>query len=326
MSGLLRTLRQASVLAIGLVLAASAHAQPRWPTKPIRLIVPFAAGGATDQVARLIATKIGPALGTTVVVDNKPGANGNIGVDFVAKSSPDGYTFLHTTSSIAFTAAFRQKVGYDLEQDLVPVSLVINQPLLIMASQPSGIVDATTLREYLKKNSGRITYGSSGNGNLTHLAMYVILNSMNVEATHVPYKGGAAAFPDFIAGRFELFSDPINSAFPHVRDKRVVALAVTGEQRSPLAPSVPTVNESLLPGFTMGAWQALLAPAGTSADIQNRMRNAYIAALHDPEVKAKLAAQGAEAVGSSGEEFKKFMHTEIKRWEKVVQSSGIKLD
>lgn len=304
----------------------SAQAQGRWPAKSIRLIVPFAAGGATDQVARLISNKIGPILGTTVVVENKPGANGNIGVDFVAKSMPDGYTFLHTTSSIAFTAAFKQKVAYDLEHDLVPVSLVINQPLLIMSSLQSGIVDGPSLRDYLKKNGGRISYGSSGNGNLTHLAMYVILNSMNVDATHVPYKGGAAAFPDFIAGRFELFSDPINSSFPYVVDKRVTALAVTGEQRSALAPQIPTVNESLLPGFTMGAWQALLAPAGTPTDVLNRVRQAYITALNDPEVKSKLASQGAEAVGSNGEDFKKFMHEEIRRWERVVQTSGIKLD
>ena len=318
--------RTLGVMFILVWMCLSAHAQGKWPVKPIRLIVPFAAGGATDQVARLISNKIGPILGTTVVVENKPGANGNIGVDFVAKSIPDGYTFLHTTSSIAFTAAFKQKVAYDLDHDLIPVCLVINQPLLIMSSLQSGIVDGPSLRDFLKKSGGRITYGSSGNGNLTHLARYVILNSMNVEATHVPYKGGAAAFPDFIAGRFELFSDPINSSFPYVVDKRVNALAVTGEQRSVLAPHIPTVNESLLPGFTMGAWQALLAPAGTPADILNRFRQAYIAALNDPEVKSKLASQGAEAVGSNGEDFKKFMREEIRRWERVVQNSGIKLD
>ncbi|KTT24694.1 tripartite tricarboxylate transporter substrate binding protein [Pseudacidovorax intermedius] len=311
---------------LGLSSIGTALAQGHWPTQPIKLVVPFAAGGATDQVARLIGAKVGTMLGTTVIVDNKPGANGNVGADMVAKAPADGYTFLHTTSSLAFSAAFRQKVPYDLTKDLQPVSLVINQPLLIMSSLSSGIVDAATLKAYLRKNGNDVSYASSGNGNLTHLAMYVVLNSLGVQATHIPYKGGAAAFPDVIAGRVDLFADPINSAWPYARDKRVTALAVTGAQRSVLAPNVPTVSESLVPGFTMGAWQALLAPAATPPEIVAKVRNAYVAALQDPEVKAKLAAQGAEPVGSSGEELRAFMGAEIKRWEKVVQSSGIKLD
>ena len=307
-------------------IPALSHAHADWPERPIKLIVPFAPGGATDQVARLMAAKISQTLKTPVIVDNKPGANGNIGADFVAKSAPDGYTFLHTTSALAFTAAFKQKVPYVLDKDIVPVSLVVNQPLLIMSSLQSGVIDLQTLRDYVKRNGGQISYASSGNGNLTHLAMYVILHSLGIEATHVPYKGGAAAFPDFIAGRIELFSDPINSAYPYVRDKRVKALAVTGERRSALDPSIPTVNESLLPGFTMGAWQGLLAPAGTPQDIVDKVRSAYVKALQEKDVQATLAAQGAEAVGSSGEQFRAFIGSEISRWTKVVESSGIKLN
>jgi len=310
---------------LGLTLTPETSAQSNWPSKPIRLIVPFAAGGATDQVARLISVKISTALGTNVIVENRPGANGNIGADFVSKSSPDGYTFLHTTSAIAFTAAFKQKVGYDLEKDLQPVSLVIHQPLLIMSSLQSGILDASSLKEFIKINK-HVAYGSSGNGNLTHLAMYVILNSMTKNTTHVPYKGGAAAFPDFIAGRFDLFADPINSAYPYVNDKRVTALAVTSEKRSSLAPQVPSVSESLLPGFTMSAWQGLLAPANTLPDIINRIQTSYAKALNDSDVKNKLASQGAESVGSTSEDFKKFMQLEIVRWEKIVQFSGITAD
>lgn len=316
----------ASAAIFGLGFALPAIAQDKWPNQPIKLIVPFASGGATDQVARLVASKMGAVLGTTVVVDNRVGANGNIGADLVAKAAPDGYTFLHTTSSIAFTAAFKQKVHYNLTKDLQPVTLAINQPLLVMSSLQSGIVDSATLRQYLRKHDNKVTYASSGNGNLTHLAMYVVLNALGADATHVPYKGGAAAFPDFIAGRVDLFSDPINSAYPHVREKRVTALAVTGEKRSPLAPDVPTVNESLLPGFTMGAWQAVFAPAGTPPEIVAKMRQAYGVALQDPSIKAKLASDGAEAIGSSGDELKVFMDSEIKRWEKVVQASGVKLD
>ena len=316
----------AAALGFGLGHVLPVAAQDKWPSQPVKLIVPFAAGGATDQVARLVASKMATALGTTVIIDNRTGANGNIGAALVAKAAPDGYTFLHTTSSIAFTAAFNQKVNYSLAADLQPVTLAVNQPLLIMSSLRSGIVDAATLREYLRTNDNKVSFASSGNGNLTHLAMHVILSALGADATHVPYKGGAAAFPDVIAGRVDLFSDPINSAYPHVREKRVTALAVTGVQRSSLAPNVPTVNESLVPGFSMGAWQAVFAPAGTPPEIVAKVRQAYIAALQDPAIKAKLGAVGAEAVGSSGEELKSFMDSEIKRWEKVVQTSGIQLD
>jgi tripartite-type tricarboxylate transporter receptor subunit TctC len=308
------------------MLPGAALAQPQWPAKPIRLVVPFAAGGATDQVARMVGLKLTAQLGVPILIDNKPGANGNIGAEYVTKSPADGYTFLHSTSSIAFTAAFKSKVLYDLEKDLVPVSLVIHQPLLIMASNQSGITDAASLREFAKKNPGKLSYGSSGNGNLTHLAMFVVLKALNIEAAHIPYKGGAGAFPDFMAGRLDLFADPINSAFPYVRDKRVTAIAVTGEQRSGLAPSVPTVAESMLPGFSMSAWQGLLAPAGTPPQIVAKMSAAYNAALKDPEIAAKLGMQGAEAVGSSPEAFKTYLDAEIARWGKVVQSSGIRLE
>lgn len=318
-----------AVLALGLAPMAvwSQSTTPSaWPNKPIRLVVPFAPGGSTDQVARLIGVRLANQFGVPVLVENKPGANGNIGAEMVAKSPADGYTLLHGTSSIAYTAAFKSKVGYDLEKDLMPVSLVIHQPLLIMSSNQSGITDAKSLREFAKKNPGKLTYGSSGNGNLTHLAMYVTLKAMEIDATHVPYKGGAAAFPDFMAGRLDLFSDPINSAYPYVRDKRVTALAVTGEKRSQLLPNVPTVDESILPGFSMSAWQGLLAPAGTPTAIIEKMSAAYAAALKDPEVVAKLAAQGAEPVGSSPAVFKTYLDSEIKRWSKVIQSSGIRLD
>lgn len=311
---------------VGLLLPVAASSQSSWPTKPIRLVVPFAPGGATDQVARLIGTKIAIQLGVPVIVENKPGANGNIGAEHVAKSHADGYTMLHSTSSIAYTAAFKSKVGYDLDKDFIPVSLVIHQPLLIMSSNQSGITNAKNLREFATKNAGGLTYGSSGNGNLTHLAMYVALKALEIDATHVPYKGGAAAFPDFMAGRLDLFSDPINSAYPYVRDKRVTALAVTGEHRSNLLPEVPTVNESILPGFSMSAWQGLLAPAGTPAAIVDKMNAAYSAALKDPEVVTKLAAQGAEPVGSSPGAFKAYLNSEITRWRKIIETSGIRLD
>ncbi|WP_235556590.1 Bug family tripartite tricarboxylate transporter substrate binding protein [Bordetella bronchiseptica] len=238
----------------------------------------------------------------------------------------DGYTLLHSTSALGFTAAFGQKVAYRLDQDLAPVSLLIDQPLLVMASKPLGVTNVQQLKDYAARHPGKLNYGSSGTGNLTHLAMFVLLQAAGIEATHIPYKGGAGAFPDFIAGRLDLFADPINSAYPYVRDGRVVALAVTGAQRSPLLPDVPTASEVILPGFQMGAWQALMAPAGTPPAVIARINDAYVQALNDPKVAAQLASQGAVPKATSPGDFQVFLQAEIERWRKVVQTSGIKLD
>ncbi|KAK79424.1 tripartite tricarboxylate transporter family receptor [Bordetella bronchiseptica MBORD675] len=317
----------AAALIGGLMLApALGTAQETFPAKPIRVIVPFAPGGATDQVARLLATRVSGQLGVPVVVENRPGANGNIGAEAVAQATPDGYTLLHSTSALGFTAAFGQKVAYRLDQDLAPVSLLIDQPLLVMASKPLGVTNVQQLKDYAARHPGKLNYGSSGTGNLTHLAMFVLLQAAGIEATHIPYKGGAGAFPDFIAGRLDLFADPINSAYPYVRDGRVVALAVTGAQRSPLLPDVPTASEVILPGFQMGAWQALMAPAGTPPAVIARINDAYVQALNDPKVAAQLASQGAVPKATSPGDFQAFLQAEIERWRKVVQTSGIKLD
>jgi tripartite-type tricarboxylate transporter receptor subunit TctC len=317
----------ASALAFGLILASGpAAAQDPYPSKSIRVIVPFAPGGATDQVARLLAARVSSQLGVPVVVENRPGANGNIGAEAVAQAAPDGYTVLHSTSALGFTAAFGQKVPYNLDRDLAPVSLLIDQPLLVMASNQLGVANAAELKAYAAKNPSKLNYGSSGTGNLTHLAMFVLLQAAGIQATHIPYKGGAGAFPDFIAGRLDLFADPINSAYPYVKDGRVKALVVTSAERLPLLPEVPTAAEVILPGFQMGAWQALMVPAGTSPAIITRLNEAYAAALGDPKVTAQLAAQGAVPKGTSSETFRTFLQAEIQRWRKVVQTSGIRLE
>ncbi|MES2183986.1 MAG: tripartite tricarboxylate transporter substrate-binding protein [Pseudomonadota bacterium] len=314
---------RAVLAAIFAVLASGVQAQAAFPWKPIRVIVPFAAGGATDQVARLLAAKVSSRLGVPLVVDNRAGANGNLGAEVVAKAAPDGYTLLHTTSSIAYTQAFAQKVAYSLEGDLMPVSLLVDQPLLVVASKESGIRSANELKAGHK---GDLSYASSGIGNLTHLAMHVLLGSNNIQAVHIPYKGGAGAFPDVIAGRVDLLADPINSAFPYAKDQRVTPLLVTSATRSPLLPDVPTATEGLLPGFTMGAWQALMAPAGTTPAIIGKINAAYAAALNDPEVKGKLESQGAIAIGSTPEQLRSFTQGEIQRWTAIVRQSGIKLE
>lgn len=312
-----------SCAAIGLsqeVIAAE------FPSKPIRVIVPFAAGGSTDQVARLLAARVSSEIGAPVVVENRPGANGNIGAEAVAKADPDGYMLLHSTSALGYTAAFEQKVNYDLHKQLMSVSLLIDQPLLIMASKQLDVSSMKDIVEYGKAHPDSLDYGSSGTGNLTHLAMYVLLKSAGVAATHVPYKGGAGAFPDFIAGRIDLLADPINSARKYVDAGQVKALAVTSATRSPLFPDVPTASESLLPGFQMGAWQALMAPVGTPSAIIEKLNAAYKVALDDPAVKAQLESQGAEAIGSSPKFLEEFLEGHIAQWKQVVTSSGIALE
>lgn len=307
-------------------LAQIAYAQAEYPKKTIRIVVPFVPGGATDQVARLTATRLSSQMGVPVIVENRPGANGNIGADYVAKSAPDGYTILHNTSSIAFSAAFRQKVGYNLGKDLAPVSLITNQPVLLMAGPSMPFNTMAELIAYGKKHRGKLNYGSSGNGNITHLVTYVVLKSAGVDAVHVPYKGGAGAFPDLIGGQIELLTDPINSAYPFVKDKRAKALATSGTQRSPLLPDVPTVAETVMPGFEAGAWQAIMVPAKTPAAIVEKLNAEYRKALDDPEVKAKIAAQGAQIIASSPEQYKAYLEKEIDRWSEVVKASGITVE
>jgi tripartite-type tricarboxylate transporter receptor subunit TctC len=316
----------AALLLAMMCLAQTAHGQTDYPKKTIRIVVPFVPGGATDQVARLAATRLSNQMGVPVIVENRPGANGNIGAEHVAKSAPDGYTILHNTSSIAFSAAFQQKVGYDLAKDLAPVSLITNQPVLLVAAPSMPFNSMSELVTYAKANPGKLNYGSSGNGNITHLVTHVVLKSAGVEATHVPYKGGAGAFPDLIGSQIQLLTDPINSAYPFVKDKRAKALATTGTQRSPLLPDVPTVSETVLPGFEAGAWQAIMVPAKTPPEIIKRLNAEYVKALDHPEVKAKIAAQGAQVIASSPEQYKVYLEKEIDRWSKVVKTSGITID
>ncbi len=307
-------------------VAQTAYGQSDYPNKTIRIVVPFAPGGSTDQVARLLSIHLSEQMEVPVVVENRPGANGNIGASQVARSAPDGYTILHNTSSIAFTAAFKQQVEYDLGKDLAPISLITNQPMLVVANPSIAPKNLAELIAYGKANPGRLNYGSSGNGNITHLVTYVMLKAAGVDATHIPYKGGSAAFPDLIGGEIDILTDPINSAYPFVKDERAVAFATSGKNRSALLPDVPTIAETVLPGFEAGAWQAIMVPSKTPPAIVARLNQEYIKALNSPEVKARLSAQGAEVIASTPEEYKAYLTQEIKRWADVVTTSGISVN
>ncbi|MDF3837237.1 tripartite tricarboxylate transporter substrate binding protein [Cupriavidus basilensis] len=304
------------------VLAAGAD----FPGHPVRLVVPFPPGGPTDLVSRIIARKMSEELGQQVLVDNRPGANGNIAAELVAKAPADGYTVLYNTSSIALSPALYKKLSYDVRRDFAPVAMTAMVPLVL---EVNAQVPASSLAEfirYLKANPGKLTYGSAGNGNVTHLAAFLFLQANGLSAVHVPYKGSAPALTDLAGGQVQFMADTINSSLPFIRDKRMKALAVTSSTRSSQLPDVPTVAETAIPGFDVGAWQGMLVPARTSPDIVHRLNAATQKALASPDVRASLAAQGAEPRGSSPEAYGRYLAQEIERWHKVVKDSGVTLD
>ena len=315
-----------STLALACLCAGTAQAQGTYPDKPIKLVVAFPPGGPTDLVARVLAQKLTEQMGQPVVVDNKGGANGNIGADFAAKAPADGYTVFYNTSAVALSLALYKKLSYDVTTDLAPVALTAVIPL-VLAVHPS--VPANNVQEflaYLKANSDKVTYGSAGNGNITHLGAFLLLQSKGLTATHVPYKGSAPALTDLVGGQTQFVTDTVNSALPFIRDKRLRALAVTSLKRTAVLPDVPTLNETVSTGFEVGAWQGMLVPARTPPEIVNRLNAEVLKALASGDVKAKLAAQGADPLGSTPAEYGAYIKSEIERWTRVVKLTGASLE
>lgn len=308
-------------------LAPMGFAQAQsYPIKPITLVVPFPPGGPTDQVARVLAQKLTEQMGQSVVVDNKPGANGNIGGAQVAKAAGDGYTLLYNTSSITLSPALYKNLSYDVQKDLAPVALTAVVPLALVV-HPS--IPANTVREfveYARANPDKLSYGSAGNGNVTHLAAFQFTKNLGIEATHVSYRGSAPADVDLVAGQIQFMTDTINSVMPFVNDKRLKLLAVTTAKRMSLFPNVPTLAETVMPGFEAGAWQGVMVPAKTPPELVQRLNAEINKALQSDEVRAKLAIQGAEPLGSTPEEYRTYIGKELQRWAGVVKSTGIKLD
>ncbi len=310
----------------GLTALSSVQAQATYPDKPIRLVLPFPPGGPTDLVARVLAQKIGEQMGQPVLVENKPGANGNIAADMVAKAPADGYTVLYNTSSIALSATLYKKLNYDVRTDFAPIALTAVIPLVLAVHPSLPVYNVQEFLNHVKANPGKLTYGSAGNGNITHLGAYLLLHSRGLQATHAPYKGSAPALTDLVGGQTQFMTDTINSALPFIRDNRLRALAVTSLKRTTVLPEAPTLNETVMPKFEVGAWQGMLVPAKTPSDIVKRLNAEVMKALNSPEVKAKLAVQGAEPLGSTPEEYGQYIQTEIARWGQVVKLTGATLD
>ncbi len=316
-----------SAVAAAAVLALSPVLAQGYPTRPIKLVVPFAAGGSTDAVARLVGQKMGEAMGQSVVVENRPGAAGAIASEQVAKSPADGYTILMaTTSTHAILPVANPKLPYDAFKDFAPVGLVARAPNVLIVSNSLGVSDVKGLVQLAKSKPGQLSFASSGNGTITHLVGELFKSSSGVQAVHVPYKTGVQALADVVSGQVGFQFDSITWTLPQARAGKIKALAVTGAKRSALAPELPTVAESGLPGFEGVTWFGFVAPAATPPDVLARLSTELGRALAAPDVQEKMAAQGAEAASGRADELSRLMREDAVKWGKVIRDAGVKFE
>jgi tripartite-type tricarboxylate transporter receptor subunit TctC len=309
---------------VALLLAAGAGpaaAQP-YPVKPIRIVVPFPPGGGNDIVVRAIGPRLSERLGQPIVIDNRGGATGIIGTETVAHAAPDGYTLLsHTNSGLVILPHLNPKLPYDPVRDFAPISLAASQPYLLVVHPKLPVSSVAQLVALAKARPGQLNYATSGNGSLTHMASLLFCRMAGVNMVHVPYKGSGPAVADLIAGQVQLRFSSIPPSLPHVKSGRLRALAVTSSKRFNLLPDLPAVAETV-PGFEVESWYGFLAPARTPAAIIQKLNTEIVAALKETEVKARLEASGAEAVGSSSARFGEVIRVELARWAPVVREAG----
>jgi tripartite-type tricarboxylate transporter receptor subunit TctC len=309
------------------MLAGGAMAQTTpYPAKPIKWIVPFPPAGAMDVIARTLGEQMGRSLGQTFVIENKPGAGGNIGVDAVAKSPADGYTMMIVANGMAVNKFLYGKLTYDPVKSFEPVSLlaVVPNVLVTQASSPAKTVSEVVARA--KSQPGKVTYASAGNGTSIHLAGELFASMAQVDLLHVPYKGSGPAITDLIGGQVDYMFDSITSAMPHIQSGKLRAIAVTTAKRSTALPNVPTIAEAGLPGYELSPWFAVYMPAGTPKPIIAKIHDALLAAMKLPEVQKRLTAIGAEPIGSTPEQLAGHLDAEMAKWGKIIRDRGIRAD
>ncbi|UFN48781.1 tripartite tricarboxylate transporter substrate binding protein [Roseomonas sp. OT10] len=307
------------------LLPRRAGAQEAWPARNLTIIVPFAPGSSSDIVARAMAVPMQQALGKAVVAENRPGATGELGTRFVARSAPDGYTLIHAPISVwAINAALRPNLGYDPVTQLTPITQTVRTPNVLVAHpQQVPANDLAGLVEWLKQNAGKVSYSTSGIGSSDHLTMEMFKQRTGTDIAHVPYAGGAPATTDLIAGNVQLSFQNLGSIAPQIRDGRVKPILITSEERSPLLPQVPTAGEAGLRDFVVYSWQGFGGPAGLPAPVLERLSREAVAAMRTPETMRRMAEIGFEVVASTPAEFAAFQKQEIARWKEVVQSGRI---
>ena len=315
-----------------IAFAAGAHAQPAgkpggvYPSKPVRLIVPFAPGGSNDIMARITAQKLTESFGQQVIVDNRAGASGIVGTEIAAKAPPDGYTVLMMSLTLTVNPSLYKKLPYDTVKDLAPVTLVASAPLMLVV-HPS--IPAKSVNEFIafaKANPGKLNFGSGGAGATPHLAGEMLKMMARLQMTHVPYKGGGPALADLMGGQIQVMLENLPSTLPHVKSGRLRALALTGLKRSPLVPDLPTLDEAGLKGYEIVGWNGLFVPSGTPQNIIAYVHGLTVKMLAQADVKERLATLGAEGVGSSPDEFRAFVKAEIAKWARVVKEAGLKVE
>ena len=304
------------------LIGAPASAADAWPSKPITLMIPYPPGGSADMLARPVAAKLEKKLGQTIVIDYRPGAGGSIATSQLARSEPDGHTLLMVLAAHAINPSLYKSLPYDTSKDFAGVSLVATLPLLVAAPLATPADNMQELVAYAKANPGKLTFASAGNGNTSHPAAEMFNKVAGVDMLHVPYKGSGPAVVAMLGGEVSLMFDSISTSLPHVKSGKLKGLAVTGAERSPLLPDVPTVAESGVPDFVVEGWYGLIAPAGTPADVLASISTAITDVLAEPELKQQLEGFGYRTVGSAPEVFDKHILEEIDRWSEVVKASG----
>jgi tripartite-type tricarboxylate transporter receptor subunit TctC len=314
-----------SLVALGMLAATSAGAQA-WPAKPMRIVVPYAAGGPLDDVARTVGVRLTEAWGQTVVVDNRGGAGGSIGADMVARSAPDGYTMLlGNAGPLTINPVLMKKLPYDPVKDFTPLSLVLTSPMVLVVHPSLPVKSVGDLLKLARARPNELNYASAGIGNLQHLGMESVQASANIRMNHVPYKGAAPAFIDIFGGRIELMFANVVGAMPHIKAGKLRVIAVSSAKRATALPDVPSVAETI-PGFDMTGWMGLLGPAGVPKENVTRLSTEVARIVQIPEVRARMLAQGAEPAGGSPQDLADLMARESLLYAKIIKASGIQAE
>jgi len=322
----MKTILFTLILLLSQGLSSIAHAQS-YPSKSIRLIVPFAPGGGNDTVARAVAQQMSQSLGQAVIVENKPGAGGALGAEIAAKALADGYTiFLGGVGSLAVNPQVMAKIAYDPVKDFSPIILLATAPSVVAVNATSPFRTIQELTAFAKHNPRKLNYASNGNGSSAQIATLIYESMADVELTHVPYKGLAPALTDLLSGQVQLMFSSTVAITPHIQSGRLRALAVTSSKRSPLLPQIPTLSESGLPGYEAGSWYGLLVPAGTPEPIIQRLNQEAAKALNQAKVKESLAAEGAEVIGGSAQDFSKYIRHEYVRIGKLIKAGQLQVN
>jgi tripartite-type tricarboxylate transporter receptor subunit TctC len=308
-------------------LPTAAHASADYPSRPIRLVVPFPPGGGADILARTVMPRVEKALGQTIVIENKPGAGGNVGAEYVARATPDGYTLLYGTNGThAINASLYRNLRFDPIKDFVPVSRMTTIAAMLIVNPQFPPTTVEELIRYARANPGKVNFASAGNGTTSHLAGELFKTMAGIDIVHVPYRGGAPAVTDLVAGQVQMMIDVMPNALPLARDGRARGIAVSTAARYPGAPEFPTIAESGLPGFEAGAWDGIFVPAGTPAPIVARLNAAIRETVEDPPVAEALRARGAQPMPNSPEEFARHIAASAEKWARAVRASGAKID